>query len=141
MKNILAPSGNNKRKGGVNIAYVMTHLTQNPIRYLLTNNSNRVIGIALLKNERPGIRRLNTMAVKGPKGSGRLLLNKIIKNAIENNKTRMNLNAHPGVINFYKKLGFKPYSAMAPHGLKPMTQKIKNVPSNNNNWYRRRMNN
>lgn len=98
------------RPGGVNAAWLIGrgHYNKSPIRYVMLNNSNTPIAVALLKNERNTARNLTAIMASGPKGTGRVLLAKIIQNAKNNGKNRLTASvvAAPRVLKFYNSFNF-----------------------------------
>jgi len=113
------------RSGGINKKWLQFggHYNQSPIRYVMLNNSNKPIAVALLKNRTNASRNLTAIIASGPKGTGSILLTKIIQNAKNNDRNRIMANVVnvPGVLKFYNKFNFidNINSRLAPIGVHP----------------------
>jgi len=113
------------RTGGVNLSWLLTQgrYTGSPLRYVMLNNSNTPIAVAILKNKRNTERYLYAIAASGPRGTGSALLAKIIQNAKNNGKNRITANVvnNKGVLNFYKKFNFihNANAKLPPNGTHP----------------------
>lgn len=87
--NILVPLHGNSR-GGVDPAYVASVLNSTNIKYAIVNNSGSLRALALVKNS-PNSRYINVIA--GYTSYGHPIMNKVLKNAKNANKKRVNLKA------------------------------------------------
>lgn len=75
--------------------------------YVAASNNGRLHGFAVIKNYNNN-RDIKVIATRAGRGTGKLLMNKIINDARRNGKTRIILDAVPSARGFYNKLGFKP---------------------------------
>jgi hypothetical protein len=97
--------GSDPYKKGVSPSYFLNAMGNNPIRYIMTN-SNRLTGIALVRNVGNWNRLVNVIAAE--KGRGRQLLNKIKLNFQSSGRSRLRVKSTNAARNFYIKHGFTP---------------------------------
>ena len=103
LNNILLPA--NSSRGGINPNYVFNAINENPIRYVITNNSSSLYGVALARNLNNGATRYINVFAAQP-GLGGKFMKKIKNNAKLNGKAYINLSSIPEVVGFYQKQGF-----------------------------------
>jgi hypothetical protein len=116
LNNILLPTNNSR--GGVDPNYLFGVLNKNPIRYVITNNTSNLYGVAVGRNLKNGVTRyINVFATQ--QGLGKFFMKKIKRNAEKNGKSYINLSSVPKVVGFYEKQGFVK-KGTPNHGLVPM---------------------
>lgn len=86
-------------------------------------NNGSLRGFAVIHNSRANNSRILNLLVTRPReGTGKVLMNRIIKNAVRNRKTVVTLNSVKSAVNFYKLFGFESVGNVG--GLTPMRKKI-----------------
>ena len=129
--NILVPLSGNSR-GGVDPAYVVNALKNTNIKYAIVNkNTGSLKALALVKNY-PNSRYINVIA--GYSSYGHPMMNRILKNAKNANKKRVNLKAvvqstsnnkranNDPLVKWYKSKGFVRTGTLNSGQLLPMSK-------------------
>jgi hypothetical protein len=86
-------------------------------------NNGSLRGFAVFHNsEANGNRIVNLLVTRPREGTGKILMNRILKNAVRNGKTVITLNSVKSAVNFYKLFGFQPSGNVG--GLTPMRRRL-----------------
>jgi hypothetical protein len=86
-------------------------------------NNKSLRGFAVFHNSRANNSRILNLLVTRPReGTGKVLMNRILKNAVRNGKTVITLNSVKSAVNFYKLFGFQPSGNV--NGLTPMRRRL-----------------
>lgn len=93
---------------------------------LTGNNKGILRGFAVISNDPTNTRRRNVKVIVG-KGTGKLMMNKIVHNARSNGKNRLHLNSVRSAHNFYKRYGFVNNNANNKGNLKAMTLNLRRI--------------
>lgn len=139
VENLVQPHVSAEKRGGFSYKYYLNHIQNANNRYIMlsgpnnaSNNFKNLVGVALLRNVNRG-RKLNAIGTVQGRGYGRNLMTRIVANAIANNKNYINLNAVPGVEDFYRKVGFVNRSGSRAGGLTLLTRWLRTNRPNNRN--------